>query len=80
MEQMKEDGFSGTYTMTLVQDKKFYSGSRQDGIYAFFRGTSPIHGVITKPTGKKDEQFFVNGCFVIRWQQCNDMKFYVVEL
>ena len=33
MEQLKDFGFSGTYCVTLVKDKNFYSGLKKDGIY-----------------------------------------------
>lgn len=80
MEELKGAGFDGTYCLTLVQDKNFYSGQRQDGIYAYFRGQKFIHGVITKPTGKKDEQIVVNDAFFIEWEKCDYMKYYVVKL
>ena len=38
MEELKESGFNSTYCVTLVQNKNFYSGQKQDGVYAYFRG------------------------------------------
>ena len=42
MEEMKQAGFDKTYCFALVDDKNFYSGKKQDGIYAFFRGNKKI--------------------------------------
>ena len=80
MEVMKESGFKAVYCLTLVKDRKFYSGQKQDGIYAFFRGGKPIHGLICKPTGKKDEQIMVNGNYDICWKACGNMKYYIVAM
>lgn len=77
MEELKEAGFSSTYCLTLVQDKNFYSGQKQDGIYAYFRGQDLVHGEINKPTGKKDESVYVNGYYIINWNSCNATKYYL---
>ena len=37
MEQLKDDGFDATYSLTVVNDKNFYSGKKTDGIYRYFR-------------------------------------------
>jgi hypothetical protein len=71
MEEVKKAGFAATYCLTLVDDKKFYSGGeKQDGIYAYFRGGKPIHGHIDKPTGKKDQQVEIEGTYTIDWHDC----------
>lgn len=80
MEEMKEASFSGTYCMTLVEDKNFYSGLNQDGIYSYLREKNPIHDQVIKPTGKKDEQLAANGFYSIEWKNCRSMKYYVVKL
>lgn len=80
MEEMKESGFNEAYCLALVEDKNFYSGQKLDGIYAFFRGGESVHGLICKPTGKKDEQLIINGKYDIRWKNCGDMKYYIVEI
>lgn len=67
MKELKEAGFDSTYCLTLVQDKNFYSGQKQDGIYAYFRGQDSVHGEIEKPTGKKDEKMSLGGKYNIRW-------------
>ena len=30
--------------------------------------------------GKKDEQLIINGKYDIRWKNCGDMKYYIVEI
>lgn len=80
MEQLKENGFESTYCLTLVQDKVFYSGDKKDGIYAYFRSNAPIHGTITKPTGKRDETILVNGSYCIKWETCGEMHFYLQKI
>ena len=79
MEELKAAGFQDTYCLTLVQDKSFYSGQKQDGIYSYFRGQEPIHGEIRKPTGKKDEMIRVVGNYIITWVECENYKFYLLE-
>lgn len=80
MEELKVAGFNAAYCLTLVEDKNFYSGQKQDGIYAFFRGNKAVHGLICKPTGKRDEQLTVNGSYDVCWNSCKSMKYYMVEL
>lgn len=80
MEEMKSAGFTATYCLTFVENEKFYSGKKQDGIYAFFRRNKSVHGLIYKPTGKKDERITVYGNYDICWRDCNDMKYYTVAM
>lgn len=70
MEKLKKAGFDGTYCLTLVQDKNFYSGQKQDGVYSYFRGQELIHGLIAKLTGKKDEIISLESDYQIIWQDC----------
>lgn len=80
MEELKEYGFTTTYCLTLVEDKNFYSGQKQDGIYAFFRGEAPVHGEIKKPTGKKDDEVCVKGKYRVSWRICADKRYYILEI
>lgn len=80
MEELKKAGFDATYSLTLVEDKNFYEGQKQDGVYSFFRGATPIHGVVCKPTGKRDEQLEVTGNYSIHWLNCGHMKYYMIEI
>ena len=81
MEEVKELGFNKTFTMTFVEDSKFYQGKIAADIYSFFRGNKTIHGQITKPTGKKDRCINLNGQYKIEWQQLEGKrKYYILEL
>lgn len=80
MEELKEAGFDSTYCLTLVQDRNFYLGQKQDGIYSFFRGGKSLTGIIRKPTGKKDEIINVNGKYRIEWVSCCEMMFYIQQI
>ena len=58
MEQLKSEGFNGTYCLTLVDDKLFYTKSRcEKDIYKYFRESAdnPVKGEIKKPTGENKE-------------------------
>lgn len=81
MEELKKAGFDSTYCFTLVQDKNFYSGQKQDGIYAYFRGKEPICGTIIKPTGKKDENLCINGIYKVVWEEIGmGIKYYTINI
>ena len=81
MEQLKEKGFNGTYCLTFVEDKLFYSSAIKTGIYSFFRGNAPIHGRIVKPTGSKDYVLDIMGEYKINWHLAGDKgAYYIVEL
>ena len=67
--------------MMVVKDKKFYSGTKKDGIYAYFRDRKPITGIITKPTGAKDEKIAIEREYSIEWNRAGeDYKYYIVEI
>lgn len=80
MEELKEVGFDSTYCLTIVQDKNFYSGSKEEGIYGYFRGQDTVRGMIAKPTGKKDENYIIKGNYKIEWMSCSDFRYYVVKI
>lgn len=83
MEQLKENGFTQTCAVTLVEDKAFYTGERADGIYQYFRGRVPVSGTISKPTGstKGIEHIDINGNYKIEWYSQNaKRKYYVVTI
>jgi len=78
-EELREKGFNSTFCITLVQDKNFYEGKRTDGIYSYFRNTNEISGIITKPTGAKNERIEIHNSYFITWEKCNSERFYIVE-
>ena len=80
MEELRDRGFKGTYCLTLVSNKNFYSGNKQDGIYSFFRGQKLIQGTIKKPTGRKNEEILINNCYKVTWIGNNNLKYYIIKL
>ena len=83
MEELKMKGFDKTYCLTLVDDKNFYSESKRKTdniIYSYFRNKNIIHGGIRKPTGSKDEDLNIDGNYLIKWQKCEDKRFYIVRI
>ena len=81
MEQLKDDGFDATYSLTMVNDKNFYSGKKTDGIYTYFRDGEMLQGTIEKPTGKKAESVTLKKRYNIKWEGKTDhLKYYIVDI
>ncbi len=81
MEQLKNNGFDATYSLTVVNDRNFYSGKKADGIYAYFRGNDVLQGTIEKPTGKKEESVTLKKKYCIHWEGQTDwLKYYIVDI
>ncbi len=80
MEELKERGFKNTYCLTLVEDSNFYKGNKADGIYAFFRTGKSIAGRICKPTGTEAQSIDIANEYNIIWEQCNDYRYYILEI
>lgn len=80
MEQLKENGFSKTYCITVVRDRLFFEGNRIDGIYSFFRNRNIITGTIAKPTGSKNEEIIINKEYSVLWQECGNNHFYIISI
>lgn len=69
LEQLVAVGFeAGLFAMHVV-DATFFEAALQTGIYAFFRANAPLTGRITKPTGKKDNWFVLDGSYLVHWQR-----------
>ncbi len=80
VEQLRNHGFDSTYCLTLVDDRLFYEGPTQDGIYSYFRGATPINGLVRQPTGQKKESYQICGSYSINWEKCGgQMKYYIVK-
>ena len=79
MEQLKDNGFTSTYSLTVVNDKNFYTGNKTDGIYSYFRSNETLLGTIAKPTGKKNESISLSRQYSIRWQGIRS-KYYIIEI
>ena len=81
MEQLKNNGFKNCYSLTMVNDKNFYSGKKTDGIYNYFRNGAVLNGEICKPTGNIMESVILKGCYNIIWENKSDnMKYYIVDI
>jgi len=79
IEQLKSAGFDQAYLMILADDKLFYTGANA-GIYSYFRAGKPLHGRITKPTGKRDGEVNITGRYIIEWYPVvGDMKYALIE-
>ena len=82
MEQVnKGKDAPNTYCLTLVDDKLFYSGRKKTGIYEYFRGGKAVQGQIDKSTGSKEENYQINGNYIIKWEDCGDKRwFYLLSI
>lgn len=81
VEQLKDAGFRNAYAIIFAEDRLFYDGNKQDGIYGFFRGGKTLSGIIRKPTGKRDEELFIQSSYKIQWQLVKGaLKYAVVEV
>ncbi len=80
-EQLNEYGFTGSISLVLVEDKLFYEGQLQSGIYQYFRNNSIINGNIYKPTGKKEKKTIINNKYRVEWVKSNNEKsYYLISL
>lgn len=76
-EQLVRAGFQNAAVIIFAEDHLFYSGSTE-GIYGFFRGGRPLHGKITKPTGKKDDEVEIRGTYTVSWRKVNGKLSYSI--
>lgn len=67
VEELKWAGFRETCVLIFAEDRLFYEGSI-DGIYGYFRGGKELHGVVRKPTGQRDAEVRLQGCYQVGWQ------------
>lgn len=82
-EQLRDNGFTHTCVVVLVEDAKFYSGSKTEGIYQYFRGSVPLSGVVYKPTGngKGTEPIELRGVYHINWDNFDaTRKYYIITI
>lgn len=81
MEQLHAKGFTATYSLTMVTDKNFYAGKKNDGIYVFFRENTILCGKVKKPTGNSDEIIEVSRKHTINWEGGkNQFKYYIIDI
>jgi len=82
-EQLRDNGFTHTCVVTLVDDFCFYSGSKIDGIYQYFRGSMPLSGMVYKPTGNGKHTKYINlrGVYHINWNDFDARrKYYIITI
>ena len=80
LEQLVSSGFKSGYFVAVADDSLFYSG-KPEGIYGLFRAGHPISGVIGKPTGKKDTQVNIRGCYNASWKRVSgNTKYCAIEV
>lgn len=82
MEQLKSLQFTSTAAVTLVDDRAFYEGESNSGIYQYYRGGKTINGQIFRPTGrtKDTEHIDINGTYCIEWIPVGKSMYYIVEI
>lgn len=67
--------------ITFINNKLFYKGTTDAPIYKFFRSNTPINGLITKPTGKRNIDIYISGKYEIFWKDIlNEKKYYLIEI
>lgn len=78
-EQLKAAGFARAGLLIVADHSLFWRGSTE-GIYRFFRSNAPLHGVITKPTGAKDDQVEIAGSYLVNWGAITDnLRYAAIE-
>ena len=81
LEQLVSAGFKKAYFAVMVDHHLFYSGTKKDGIYAYFRSNNKIAGKIIKPTGNKLESVCIQGSYIAEWNTIKeDLKYCIVEV
>ncbi len=79
MEYLKDYGFDGTYCLTMVKDKNFYSGRNNNGIYGYFRGNNILCGKINKPTGNSADCMQLEKEHQIIWEGTAEVLRYYID-
>jgi hypothetical protein len=71
VEQLKKAGFRKAFFVVFADDPLFYEGSG-NGIYGYFRQKRILHGIVQKPTGRKDAEVVIKGSYKIYWNPVRD--------
>lgn len=76
LEELVEAGFNGGAFAMAVDDRLFFRGEARSDLYGCFRAGRPIHGIVQKPTGAKDESVSISGSHTMKWTECgSDIAF-----
>ena len=80
-EQLQQRCFKTTYVIIFVEDRLFYEGNNCDGIYAYFRAGTNLHGSIQKPTGQQKGVIEIQGNYNITWVEImGSLKYTIIEI
>lgn len=85
---LSQNSFAKGYFICLVDDKGFYSGSKRDQIYSYFRNEDfkvKIDTVTNKPTGenkdKSEYKILLNKKYTGNWKECKEnLKYLLIEV
>ncbi|WP_394526939.1 hypothetical protein [Lacrimispora sp. JR3] len=82
MEELKAQGFTQNFAIVLVNDRLFYTGSNNSGVYRYFREEKRVYGKIYKPTGvgKMEDYIILDGNYPICWLDLGIQKYYIVSI
>lgn len=70
LEELVDAGFNGGVFVMTADDPLFFRGETRTDLYGCFRAGRPIHGIIRKPTGAKDESVSISGFHTMNWTAC----------
>src|SRR5713101_1586670 len=66
-EELRAAGFRRAGLVIFAEDSLFWRGPA-DGIYGYFRGKTPLSGIIRKPTGARDAEVCIRGSYAVDWK------------
>jgi len=77
--------FYKCYLIVVTNDRDFWQGSKNNGIYSYFRNNNILKGKISKPTGKDEikatNYYELNGEYKIQWNDlANNFRYFVIEI
>ena len=75
LEQIVFSGFNAGFFVMAADDRLFYHGPGETGIYAYFRSGQPLTGNVTKPTGRRDYSINIGGRYVLDWKIAGDYRY-----
>ncbi|MDR0874419.1 MAG: hypothetical protein LBN27_13310 [Prevotellaceae bacterium] len=82
LEQLKKSGeFPNCFFIAVTNDKKFWEGREQNGIYQYFRDGKELTGNFEKPTGENKYPLTLKGKYKVEWKILNDdFKYFIIEV
>jgi len=77
--------FHKCYLIVVTNDKDFWEGNKNDGIYSYFRNNNILTGKVYKPTGKAEIKaancYELSGEYEIQWNSLvKNFKYFVIEI